>query len=95
MIPDEWLQYVQDQAKELKRPPATPKSRMPRVQRMQSPRMRRIAGQTPNMTRAIFVPESEHTRTPTKPLEWRGTHEVGPGDKYNNDYRAGKATESR
>jgi hypothetical protein len=95
MIPDDWLEYIQDKSRELARPANPPKRRQPRITRMQSPRMRRVSGQTSNTIRAIYGTESAHSATPTKPNEWRGTHEVGPGDEHNDDYKTGKATESR
>jgi hypothetical protein len=94
MLPNEWLEYVEAQKKLLKRPPATPKRRMPRITRNESPRMRIVNKQTPNLTRAMYTPENRWNQTPVLPDDSVTTREVGPNDQYNppGGYRAGKAT---
>jgi hypothetical protein len=100
MIPEDWLEYVVAVEKDLKRPPFPIKKHKPKVTRMQSGRMKIIAGQTPNPIRATYTPENEYNATPiiAEPEKhtWAGTsgHEVGPNDQYNpaEGYRGGKAT---
>jgi hypothetical protein len=96
MMPDSWLEYMRNAEKDIKRPPATPKRRMPRVTRMESERMRRVGRQTINPIRAMYGQENEQNSTPTKPEEWRGTLEVGPNCEFNSavDWRTGKETTS-
>jgi hypothetical protein len=82
---------------DIKRPPENkpPKRRQPKIKRMLSARQQIAMSQTPNMYRAIFVPEHERNQTPTMPIEWRGTKEVGPNDRYGSrheSWRTGKAT---
>jgi hypothetical protein len=94
MLPNEWLEYVEAQKKMLKRPPATPKRRMPRITRNTSPAMRRVNSQTPNAIRAMYVPESKWNVTPLLDENATTTREVGPNDQYNpaSGFRSGKAT---
>src|SRR5216684_4028664 len=58
----EWLEYVQAADREIRRPPATPKRRMPKIARMQSREGRIVSGQSPNTIRAIYVPERKSYR---------------------------------
>jgi hypothetical protein len=98
MIPEDWLEYVVQKEKELKRPPNPTKRHQPKVTRHQSRRMRTIAGQTPNPIRAMYTTENEYNATPLAPEKptWAGDsgREVGPKDQYNptEGYRGGKAT---
>lgn len=95
MIPEDWLEYVVQQEKELKRPPFPIKKHKPKITRMQSRRMRTVSGQSPNPIRAMYTPENEYNATPViNPEEHELTKEVGPKDRYNpiEGYRGGKAT---
>jgi len=95
MIPEDWLEYVVQKEKELKRPPNPTKRHQPKVTRMQSRRMRTVSGQTPNPIRAIYTVENQYNATPTINREEHTlTREVGPKDQYNptEGYRGGKAT---
>lgn len=94
MLEASWLEYIQRKSAELKRAPDPIKGHKPRVTRHQSPRMRRIQGQTPNPVRAAYVPESDSSRTPTKPNGWKGTKAVG-GNCENPNAGHGKETASR
>ncbi len=90
----EWLEYVQAADREIRRPPATPKRRMPKIARMQSREGRIVSGQSPNTIRAIYVPESRWNVTPLLDENATTTREVGPNDQYNpaQNFRSGKAT---
>lgn len=56
--------------------------------------MRRAESQSRNPIKSIYTPESKWNETPTRPEEWRGTHEVGPNDVHNpnSTWRTGKPT---
>jgi hypothetical protein len=94
MLPNEWLEYIAQAQKELKRPPAPPKRRQPKITRHTSARMRIVGGQTSNPIRAMYQPENEYNATPLLPEKAETTREVGPNDRYNptEGYRGGKAT---
>jgi hypothetical protein len=95
MIPEDWLEYMAQAEKQIKKTPDPLKKHKPKVTRHMSRRMRTVSGQTPNPIRAMYVPENEYNRTPTiEPEKHTLTREVGPHDQYNPDeaYRGGKAT---
>jgi hypothetical protein len=58
------------------------------------PEQARAQSQQKNPIKAIFQPESKYNRTPTRPNDFVGTKEVGPGDSHNSnvDWRTGKST---
>jgi hypothetical protein len=97
---NEWLEQFMQMDRSIRIPPAVPKRRSKqtfKVTRHQSREMKIVSGQTPNMIRAMYVPESDFNRTPViDPEDHTLTKEVGPHDRYNPDegYRTGKATES-
>jgi len=97
MLQADFEAWIAEMEREVKRPPAPPKRRQPRVKRFVSPRQRRALSQTPNPVRAAYVVESYSSLTPLAPSDFVGTKEVGPNDRYNrqSDYRAGKATNNR
>jgi len=76
MIPEDWLEYVVQKEKELKRPPDPIKRRQPKITRMTSRRMRTVNGQTPNPIRAMYTTENDYNRTPTLPDDATTTREV-------------------
>jgi hypothetical protein len=89
----DWLEYVAAAERDIKKPPDTPKRRMPKVTRHQSTRQRTAESQTPNLTRAMYVPESKWNETPLAPEGFVGTRNVGPNDRHANvTWRTGKAT---
>ena len=90
VLPADWLEYIQQTARELKKPPNPPKRRQPKITRMQSSRQSIAESQSPNQVHAIYVPENPRGATPTKPEDWRGT--MSPGAEQEGSYRAGKAT---
>jgi hypothetical protein len=94
-LPADWLAYVANVERELKAAPTPPKRRQPRVTRMLSKRMQRVAGQTRNSVRAIYTPESERAATPTKPESWRGTRNLGGNAQPKHEFFSAKATQTR
>jgi hypothetical protein len=94
MLPKSWEEYLATAEREIKRtPPEAPRA-PGRIQRHMSSRMRTALRQTPNRIRAIYTEEAEPNRTPTKPLEWRGTRNVG-GNCEPRTYYSTKSTQSR
>lgn len=91
MLQADFEEFLADKERDIKRPPAPPKRRQPKIIRNMSQNQRIALSQTPNLTRAMYVPESDWNQTPVND-DLVGTHEVGPGDVHNNTYRAGKAT---
>ena len=94
MLPKDWLEYVAAAERDIKKPSDPPKRRQPKIKRMTSRRQRTAESQTANTVRAVYQPESKWNATPTQPEDWKGTHEVGPGDVHNpnSSWRTGKAT---
>jgi hypothetical protein len=92
----QFLEHVARLARELKQPPNTPKRRMPKVSRMQSPRMRVVSKGTINGVRAIYqTTEQAGRHTITGEPEGITTREVGPGDEYNRYGKYGESTTKR
>lgn len=91
MLQADFEEFLAEKERDIKRPPSPPKRRQPKIIRNVSPMQRIALNQTPNLVRAMYVPEHERNQTPTND-DLVGTHEVGPGDEHNNVYRAGKAT---
>ncbi len=58
------LLTMQQADREIRRPPATPRRRMPKTTRMQSSRQRIAESQTANDVAAIYKPEHERSQTP-------------------------------
>jgi hypothetical protein len=94
MLPADWLEYVRDAERNIKRPPNPPKRHQPKVTRHQSSRMRIVEGQQKDPIKAIFTPENQFNRTPLAPTDFVGTREVGPGDVNNaaTQWRTGNMT---
>jgi hypothetical protein len=94
MIPSDWLEYMRDAERDIKKAPVPTKRHQPKVKRMESARMRTVLGQSANPIKAIFTPESRWNATPTMPEDWEGTKEVGPGDINNmpTSWRTGNIT---
>lgn len=94
MLPADWLQYVADAERALKKPPNPPKRLQPKVTRHMSPRQRTALSQTKNPVRAIYQQESQYNVTPLLPDGAKTTKEVGPGDVNNSatNWRTGNMT---
>src|SRR5579863_7767279 len=94
MLPADWLEYVAQAEKDIKKPSDPPKRRQPKITRMASRRQRIANSQTPNIIRAMYVPESKWAVTPLADEKFVGTREVGPDDVHNSatSWRTGKAT---
>jgi|ERR1700746_131819 len=94
MLPKSWEEYLARAEQDIKRtPPEAPRAPA-RIQRHMSARMRTALRQTPNRVRAMYEPEAEANQTPTKPLEWRGTRNVG-GNCETRQYYSTKSTQPR
>lgn len=93
------LQRMVEADRDIRRPPVTPKRRLPKITRMTSSRQARALKGTPSMIRAIYqTPEQASRTNPTdeSSRKVKKTREVGPGDRYNSDYPChGKETGSR
>jgi hypothetical protein len=94
MLPADWLEYVRDAERNIKRPPNPPKRLQPKVTRHQSSRMRIVSGQQIDPIKAAYQPENQFNRTPLAPSDFVGTREVGPGDvnNSNTNWRTGNMT---
>ena len=94
MMPKDWLEYMRDAERNIKKVPDPLRAHRPKITRMQSSRMRTVSGQSNNPIKSIFTPESKWNATPTMPEEWVGTKEVGPGDVNNSatQWRTGNMT---
>jgi len=94
ILPADWLQFIADAERDIKRPPAPPKRRQPKVTRHKSREQRIAESQTKNTVRAVYNPESMYNQTPTRPETFVGTKEVGPGDRNNSatNWRTGNMT---
>jgi hypothetical protein len=90
----EYLEFVAEADRDIRRPSDPPKRRQPKIIRHSSRRQRTADSQTPNLTRAMYVPESAWNQTPLADDDFVGTREVGPGDVNNSatTWRTGKAT---
>jgi hypothetical protein len=82
--------------REIRKSANTPKRRMPKVTRYESPRMRTIMQQTKNPVRATFQTAEQALRghEADKTDEKSHTRDVGPMD-FGHNYCHGKETESR
>jgi hypothetical protein len=90
----DFLEFVAEADRAIRKPTDPPKRRQPKIIRHSSRRQRTASSQTPNLTRAMYVPESAWNQTPLADEDFVGTREVGPGDVNNSEtnWRTGKAT---
>lgn len=94
-LPADWLEYIQKVQREQKKAPGPLKSHQRPVKGMESKRMQQIRRQTPNMTKAAFGLEPEHSQVPTMPNSWRGTLNLGGTTDSKNAAPTGKSTKTR
>jgi|SRR5712671_6657665 len=94
MLPKSWEEYLASLERDIKKTASPTKRRQPRVRRMQSKRMLRISSQTANTVRASYYPERVSNSTPTKPVEWKGTLNIGGSCEVRSN-STGKDTTSR
>ena len=96
MDQQDWLQYVQQRARELQQTSTPRKRTQPKVTPMQSARMRIVSRQTNNPFKAGFVSAEDALAQLSGLKEAEGplTRNVGPLD-FGRNYVHGKDTGSR
>ena len=96
MLPLEWQAEMARMESAIKRTNAPTKRHMPRVQRMQSARMRRVTGQSANAVRAIYAEPNNSNGAQLATGEERFTTNLGSNCESRNSAGVGsKPTQSR
>lgn len=92
MLPADWEEYVAGLERRIKRAPSPTKRHQPRIKRMESPRMRRVSGQTRNPVKAMYSTESAGAMTPVAPANAEFTSDLG-GNCEDRNSPTGKKTQ--